>query len=360
MGMTPIAHPLIRRATTCTRRCAVPPAIAHGPRGVATGPDYCGTMENHSSRPVAIVMGASRGLGLIMAANLAKRGHDVAICARSAETLEEAAAELRTHGGTVLPITCDVTDGEDVEAFVAAVTGELGHIDVAIHVAGVIQVGPLEAATREHFAASINIMLWGPINMALAVLPGMRERGSGRIGVVTSIGGKLSPPRLLPYATAKFGAVGFTEGLSAELAGTGITATTLVPGLMRTGSHGRAQFFGDASKQFAWFGPAASLPLLSMDAEKAAARMVDAVLKGKRVALVSALSHAASRAHGLAPNLTVMMNQALSRLLPRGTNPETVSGDEARKGLKPDGIVSKLTTMGDRAAARYNERDRAR
>ncbi len=302
-------------------------------------------------------MGASRGLGFIMATDLAKRGHDVAICARSADTLEEAAEELRAHGGTVLPITCDVTDADDVEAFVQRVSTELGPIDVAIHVAGVIQVGPVEAVTREHFAASINIMLWGPINMALAVLPSMRKRRSGRIGVVTSIGGKLSPPRLLPYATAKFGAVGFTEGLSAELAGTGVTATTLVPGLMRTGSHGQAQFFGDASKQYAWFGPAASLPLLSMDAEKAAEKMVDAVLKGKRVALVSLLSHLASRAHGLAPNLTVRLNQGLSLLLPKGTNSETVSGDEARKGLKPDGIVSKLTTLGDRAAARFNERN---
>ena len=312
-------------------------------------------MRTHTKRPVAIVMGASRGLGLLMATELAKRGHDVAICARDEASLERAAEQLRVHGGSVLPVTCDVTDPDDVEAFVAEVSRELGPIDVAIHVAGVIQVGPVEAITREHFSASINIMLWGPINMALAVLPAMRERRSGRIGVVTSIGGKLSPPRLLPYATAKFGAVGFTEGLSAELAGTGVTATTLVPGLMRTGSHGQAQFFGDASKQYAWFGPAASLPLLSMDAEKAAAKMVDAVLKGKRVALVSVLSHAASRAHGLAPNLTVRLNQALSLLLPKGSSSETVSGEEARKGLKPDGIVSRLTTLGDRAAARFNE-----
>lgn len=312
-------------------------------------------MHSQSKRPVAIVMGASRGLGLLMATELARRGHDVAICARDEDTLQEAAKQLRIHGGAVLPLVCDVTYAEAVERFVDDVTNQLGDIDVAIHVAGVIQVGPVEAVTRQHFSASINIMLWGPINMALAVLPGMRKRRSGRIGVVTSIGGKLSPPRLLPYATAKFGAVGFTEGLSAELAGTGITATTLVPGLMRTGSHGQAQFFGDASKQYAWFGPAASLPLLSMDAEKAAAKMVDAVLRGKRVALVSLLSHAASRAHGLAPNLTVRLNQALSLVLPKGDSSETVDGIDARKDLKPDGLVSKLTTLGDRAAARFNE-----
>ena len=315
-------------------------------------------MDTDSSKPVAIVMGASRGLGLLMATELVKRGHDVAICARDEEALERAAVQLRTIGGTVLPLVCDVTDPEAVEAFVADVSRQLGPIQVAIHVAGVIQVGPLEAVTRKLFSDAINIMLWGPINMTLAVLPGMRERRSGRIGVVTSIGGKLSAPRLLPYATAKFGAVGFTEGLSAELAGSGVTATTLVPGLMRTGSHGRAQFFGDADKQYGWFGPAASLPLLSMDAEKAAAKMVDAVLKGKPVALVSVLSQVATRVHGLAPNLTIRLNQALSLVLPKGVDSETMSGDEARKRLKSDGIVAKLTTLGDRAAARFNERDR--
>ena len=263
--------------------------------------------------------------------------------------------QLRAHGGAVLPVVCDVTDPDEVTSFVERVERELGPIEVAIHVAGIIQVGPLEAVTREHFTSAIDIMLWGPINMALAVLPGMRERRRGRIGVVTSIGGKLSAPRLLPYATAKFGAVGFTEGLSAELAGTGITATTLVPGLMRTGSHGRAQFFGDAEKQYAWFGPAASLPLLSMDAERAARLMVDGVLRGKPVKLVSPLSHVATRVHGLAPNLTIRLNQAFSLLLPRGTNSETVEGVDARKDLNPDGIVAKLTRLGDRAAARFNE-----
>ena len=92
-----------------------------------------------------------------------------------------------------------------------------------------------------------------------------------------------------------------------------------------------------------------------MDAERAARIMVDAVLKGKPVKLVSALSHVATRAHGLAPNLTVRLNQALSLLLPKGTSSETVDGVDAARNLKPDGIVSKLTKLGDRAAARFNE-----
>src|SRR5215207_10885630 len=86
-----------------------------------------------------------------------------------------------------------------------------------ICVAGIIQVGPLEALTREHFTSAIDTMLWGPINISLAVVPGMRERKRGRIGLITSVGGLVSVPHLLPYCSAKFGAVGFSRGLRAEL-----------------------------------------------------------------------------------------------------------------------------------------------
>ena len=104
-------------------------------------------------------------------------------------------------------------------------------------VAGVIQVGPLSSMTRAHFEEAVNIMLWGPVNVALAVLPGMRRRSRGRLAVVSSIGGIIAVPHLLPYSTAKFGALGFSSGLRSELAGTGISVTSIVPGLMRTGSH---------------------------------------------------------------------------------------------------------------------------
>ena len=313
-------------------------------------------MHQQSSRPVALVAGASRGLGLLIARELASRGHDVAICARDEETLRVAAQQIgdgldvRVHH-----FVCDVRSEQQVTATVAEVERELGPVDVAVFVAGVIQVGPLAALQHHHFRDSIDVMLWGPINLAMAVVPGMVGRGQGRFGVVTSVGARVSPPRLLPYNTAKFGAAGFTEGLSAELAGTGVTATTIVPGLMRTGSHQRASFFGDAAKQYAWFGPAASLPLLTMGAERAARIMVDGVLRGKPVVTVSLMSHLATRVHGLAPGLTVRLMGVMSRLLPAGTNAQTVEGLEVRRG---GGVVSFLTTLGDRAAERFNERRR--
>ena len=313
-------------------------------------------MPAESTRPVALVAGASRGLGLLVATELGRRGHDVAICARDAETLERAARQIRAEvpDATVLTHVCDVSDEGSVASFVERTESELGPVEVAVHVAGIIQVGPWQATRHEHFEQAIDVMLWGPINLALALLPRMTGRGRGRFGVVTSIGGKVSPPRLLPYSVAKFGAVGLTEGLSAELAGTGVTATTIVPGLMRTGSHGRATFFGDASKQYAWFGPAASLPLLAMDAERAATQTVTAVLAGKPVAHISPLSQVGSRVHGVAPELTVRAMQLASRVLPKGSSPQTEEGRSARTRLRSS-LVDRLTTLGDRAARRTNE-----
>ena len=158
--------------------------------------------------------------------------------------------------------------------------GEIGPIEVLMCVAGVIQVGPLTAFDRQDFAEAIDIMLWGPINTALAVLPAMRRRRRGRIGIITSIGGLISAPHLLPYSTAKHGAAGFGRGLRSELAGTGISVTTVAPGLMRTGSHLRARFRGDVRREYAWFATAASLPVLSMDAGRAARLIVTGVARG--------------------------------------------------------------------------------
>lgn len=308
------------------------------------------------SRPLALVAGASRGLGLLVAGELAARGHDLAICSRDADSLARAKAQLeREHPGTrVLTVTCDVSDEQQVNALVEQVEDELGPVEVAIHVAGIIQVGPWTATRHEHFEQAVDVMLWGPVNLALAVTPRMVQRGRGRFGVVTSIGGKISPPRLLPYSVAKFGAVGLTEGLSAELAGTGVTATTIIPGLMRTGSHTAATFFGDPACQYAWFAPSASLPVLAIPAEQAARQMVRAVLAGKPVAHIGWLSHLGSRAHGVAPEVTLRALGLASRLLPRGDDPEVVDGREARRRLASP-LVDRLTTLGDRAGRHTNE-----
>jgi NAD(P)-dependent dehydrogenase (short-subunit alcohol dehydrogenase family) len=253
-------------------------------------------------------------------------------------------------------MVCDVRDHALVEQQVARIEDELGPVEVAVHVAGVIQVGPLASLTRQHFEDAIGIMQWGPINLALAVIPGMRARGRGRFGTIASIGGLVSVPHLLPYSTAKFAAVGFTNGLRAELAGTGVTATTVVPGLMRTGSHLRADFTGDAAAEYAWFAPGASLPLVSMDAERAAARIVRGILRGRSIVILTPLAKIGARVEGVAPATTAAVMGVVARLLPDGPGrpTEAVQGHAARRGLASP-LVERLTTWGNRAAGRNNE-----
>jgi NAD(P)-dependent dehydrogenase (short-subunit alcohol dehydrogenase family) len=306
--------------------------------------------------PVALVVGGSRGLGLLLARELGRRGFRPVLWARDAQELERAAELLRADGTTANTMVCDVRDSERVVELVDRLEKDIGPIEVAVHVAGVIQVGPLDAMTREHFAESIDIMLWGPITMALAVLPAMRSRGRGRIGTITSIGGLVSVPHLLPYSTAKFGAVGFTQGLRAELAGSGVTVTMVAPGLMRTGSHLQAEFTGDAAAEYAWFAPGASLPLLSMDAERAAVRIVRGVLRGRSTVILTPLAKVGARVAGVAPATTAVAMGLLARALPDapGHATPTVLGEQARERLS-SGLVDRLTVLGDRAARRFNE-----
>ncbi|WP_131103608.1 SDR family NAD(P)-dependent oxidoreductase [Ornithinimicrobium sufpigmenti] len=309
-------------------------------------------------RPVALVMGASRGLGLLIARELLERDHRVVICSRTPPDLEVARDQLlaRQPGGQVDVRACDVSDRAAVQDLVHEVESTVGPIEVLITVAGIIQVGPAETMTFEHFDASLGIMLHGPINVTLPVVRRMRERGHGRIGTITSIGGEVTPPHLWPYAVAKSGAVAFSEGLSAELSGTGVTATTVVPGLMRTGSHERAHFTGQAHKEYAWFGPAASLPLLTMSADRAARTIVEAVLAGETRCELTPLTRVATRFRGLLPGVTTRMMGLTTRLLPSASGPgETIEGRAAQRRLDSR-VVDVLTTLGSRAAQRNNAR----
>ncbi len=305
---------------------------------------------------VALVMGGSRGLGLLTARELLKRGFTVVITARDRDELARATTMLDPFGPVEARV-CDVGDINEVGAVVGDVEAGVGPIEVLLTVAGVIQAGPLESMRVSDFDDAVRTMTWGPINAALTVLPHLRRRGHGRIGTVTSIGGMVSPPHLLPYATAKFGAVGFSDGLAAALSGTGITATTVVPGLMRTGSHGRARFTGDRQEEYRWFATAASLPLLSMDADRAARRIVAGVLAGRPMVVLTPMTWLGIRFRGLAPATTIRLMGRVNRLLPDapergGAGP--VEGRAARSKLS-SGLLDRLTTLGRRAERRNNE-----
>ena len=221
-----------------------------------------------------------------------------------------------------------------------------------INNAGVIAVGPWQTQTPDDYREMLDIQLWGVINTTHAVLPAMIERGEGRIANVTSIGGKVSVPWLLPYSTAKFAAVGFSEGLRAELAGTGVKVTTVVPGLLRTGSFLAASFKGDrAPLEYSLFTPLSSTPATTVSAERAARRIVAALRRGDPELTLGLHAKLAARANGLLPGTVQTALSLVARALPE------VHGTDRHRGSDLDSPVddSPLTAPGRRAAERLNQ-----
>jgi NAD(P)-dependent dehydrogenase (short-subunit alcohol dehydrogenase family) len=304
---------------------------------------------------VALVCGGSRGLGLLIARELASRGFQLAICARDRTELTAAEADLAERGADVLAVVCDVADRGQVDDLVRSVVERFGRLDVLVNNAGIIEVGPVTAMTVEDFATAHDVMFWGTLYPTLAALPHLRGRRRGRIINITSIGGRISAPHLLPYNCAKFAAVGLSEGLRAELAGSGVTVTTVLPGLMRTGSHVRALFKGDQRKEFAWFAVAASLPGLSMDARRAARRAVRAGLAGRAELVLTPAAKLAVRVHGLFPGTTAVALGAVNRFLPgAGRATSSVAGAAVSTDLDSR-LLRGLTVLGRSAARRYHQ-----
>jgi NAD(P)-dependent dehydrogenase (short-subunit alcohol dehydrogenase family) len=308
----------------------------------------------HLDGRVVLITGGSRGLGLVTAREFADQGARVAICARDAEELDRARDDLASRGADVASFVCDVTDQGRVDRLVANVLERFGRLDVLVNVAGIIQVGPFEETTLEDFEEAMLTHFWGPYYTVAAALPAMRERGEGRIVNIASVGGKVAAPHLLPYGTSKFALVGFSEGLRAELMKDGIYVTTVAPGLMRTGSPLRATFKGQNEKEYAWFAIADSIPGLSVSAEKAARRIVDAARHGDAEAIISLPAEVMARAAGLFPGLFADVMGLLNQFIfpsPGGIGRAKREGRDSRSPLAP----AWATVLTDRAAARNNE-----
>jgi NAD(P)-dependent dehydrogenase (short-subunit alcohol dehydrogenase family) len=151
---------------------------------------------------VVLITGGSRGLGFLLAGEFARHGCRVVICARDESELERARLDLERHNADVLAVQCDVTDPSAVERMLEKARNRFGRVDILVNNAGTIQVGPVEAMTARDFEESMRLMFWGVLYPTLTVLPDMLERKSGRIVNITSIGGKVSMPHLLPYGCA--------------------------------------------------------------------------------------------------------------------------------------------------------------
>lgn len=300
---------------------------------------------------VVLITGGSRGLGLLLAREFAKQGCRIVICARDEVELAHAESILRAEGVTCLAIRCDVGRRAEVEAMVARATDRFGRVDIVVNNAGIIQVGPLRSMDVTDFRRAMDVMFWGTVHTTLAVLPQMTDRRHGRIVNVTSIDGRVSFPHLLPYNAAKHAQVGLSEGLRAELGKDGIRVTTIIPGLMRTGSPVNALFKGDREKEFSWFSLGSATPITAISAGRAARRIVEATRRGEAQVTISWQAKLLRTAHDLLPGPTGAVLAGIARLLPSGTDPEERRGMELTSPIVP----SPITMLMNRAARRNNE-----
>ncbi|MDF1505343.1 SDR family oxidoreductase [Roseisolibacter sp. H3M3-2] len=305
---------------------------------------------------VALVTGGSRGLGLALARQLLDAGARVAICARDGAALDRARAELEARAGDparVYAAVCDVTDPAAVCQLVTDVGARLGPVDVLVNNAGIIQVGPTEQMRLADYDEAMRINYYGPLHAALAVIPGMRERRRGRIVNVASIAGKTPVPHLVPYGASKYALVGLSENLRAVLARDDVWVTTVCPGEMRTGSPRHATFKGDHEAEYAWFTATDHAPVASMDADRAAALILDACRHGDAELVMPGWAWLQARLHGLAPALSTALTALADRALPA----PAPGGEAPRRGAQADSARTPEWARAAelRMAGRYNQ-----
>ena len=296
---------------------------------------------------VCVVTGGSRGLGLAIARVLTARGAKVAICARDAAELDRARPEV------ALALRCDVTRVDEVADLCRRVRTVLGPIDVLVNNAGVIAVGPTELMGKADYAEAMDAHFWAPLSLIQEIAPDMIARGGGRIANVASIGGVVAVPHLVPYAASKFALVGLSEGLGVALAKYGVRTTTVIPGLMRTGSPRNATMKGKHREEYRWFKLGDSLPLLTMSAPRAAEKIVRAIEHGDAMLVMPAVAKALRLAHALAPEVTTRVLGIVERLLPGIGGIET----SRAKGYESETPITRsvLAVLTDRAARAHNE-----
>ena len=300
-----------------------------------------------------LITGGSRGLGLVLARQLHAAGARIVLCARDREELDRAFDELAAAGAHILAVPCDVTSAAVVDEMVRAVLDRWGHIDVLINNAGTIAVGPVDTMTLDDYRQAMETHFWAPLHTIRAVVPHMRARHEGRIVNVSSIGGKVSVPHLLPYSASKFALVGLSEGLRSELARDGIVVTTVIPWLMRTGSPRNAFFKGQHRTEYALFTLSDSLPLVTVSAERAARKIIAGCARGAAEVVVGWPAKLAVALHDFFPGLTAGLLSAVNRLLPGpgGVGVTRVAGEASESFI----TRSWLTELTQRAARRNNE-----
>jgi NAD(P)-dependent dehydrogenase (short-subunit alcohol dehydrogenase family) len=183
---------------------------------------------------VALVTGGGRGIGRAIALALARAGADVAVAARSVPELEAVSAEVAALGRRTLFLPLDVSDRAQLAAAPGAVAARLGPVDVLVNNAGMHASAPLQRMDDETWDALLAVDLTAPVLLTRAILPGMYDRGFGRVINVSSVAGRIGLKYGCAYSSAKHGLIGFTRSLALEAARKGVTVNAICPSWTET------------------------------------------------------------------------------------------------------------------------------
>ena len=289
-------------------------------------------------RPIVLITGGSSGLGLELARVYARAGARLILVSRSEEKLESARSSLFADGSVkaaadLLLLPTDLSDKAAANQMIEIALGHLERIDVLINCAGIIEVGPVEDQPIEAFESAMKNNFFTALYTTQAALPHLLSQPKlegcpyrASIVNISSIGGKMAVPHLLPYTTSKFALTGYSEGLHAELRPKGVRVTTVCPGLMRTGSQVRARFVGNVEKEKAWFDLGATTPGAAASVQHSAKRIRNAQLAGCAEITITPQAWLAARVTGLAPGLTAVVSSVANQyLLPAPIGNKTVT-----------------------------------
>lgn len=304
-----------------------------------------------------LITGGSRGLGLALAHELVREGAWITLMARKTDELHNARqCLLKSYPRAVVhTVSGDVTRSADLSQAIQECVGRFGKLDILINNAGAISVGPFSSMQKKDFEAQMNLHMYAVLEAVQLVRPVFLQRGGGRIVNICSLGGKVSVPHMIPYGVSKFALAGLSQGLSAELARENIIVTAVYPTLMQTGSPIQAVFKGDHQKEFAWFSTADNIPFLSMRADTAAKKILEAVRRGDSEVILSAFGKLRVAASVFFPETLNMMMSWLARLMPSGNSYEHRTGAQSRDLFDEKWFLKPIRHVARKNEQRFNQ-----
>jgi NAD(P)-dependent dehydrogenase (short-subunit alcohol dehydrogenase family) len=290
---------------------------------------------------VVVVTGGSRGLGFAIASRFARKLRArLVLASRHMDELEQAKSRLLTQYQHLKPedihlVEADLAKPAECQRLIAESFARFGRIDVLVNNAGIMEVGPAEIQPIEAFERALQINFLAAFHATWAALPRLLQQapiaGPRRAAIVNiaSIGGKIAVPHMLPYTTAKFALVGFSEGLHAELHGKKVLVTTVCPGLMRTGGEAHAKFIGNIEGEKRWFNFAAKSHIFATSVEHAANKIFRAVESNRAEITITPQAWLAARFGAICPETLQFANAVTNELILPAAPPQSTGNKPA-------------------------------